>query len=256
MYGCGIGPVKRENHRKLAAKVLNRNVDVITLREPDSLEELRSMGVDRPEIKLTADPALTLAPAAAEKTDSVLLRAGIPPRGERLICFALRPWPGFSEKAPLFGAAARYAWERYGLTPVFTAVEKGQDPAAAREAAECLGDMPHYFLDDAGAAGTIIGALSRMEAVVSMRLHALIFAAGQGIPLAGVVYDPKVSSFLRYIGQENFADLKDLTQETLNAMIDRAAAQAGDKEAQAVAVRKLRELEQGNVEIAKRLLER
>ena len=31
MYGCGIGPVKRENHRKLAAKVLNRNVDVITL---------------------------------------------------------------------------------------------------------------------------------------------------------------------------------------------------------------------------------
>ena len=190
------------------------------------------------------------------KTDSVLLRAGIPPRGERLICFALRPWPGFSEKAPLFGAAARYAWERYGLTPVFTAVEKGQDPAAAREAAACLGDTPHYFLDDAGAAGTIIGALSRMEAVVSMRLHALIFAAGQGIPLAGVVYDPKVSSFLRYIGQENFADLKDLTQETLNAMIDRAAAQAGDKEAQAVAVRKLRELEQGNVEIAKRLLER
>ena len=256
MYGCGIGPVKRENHRKLAAKVLNRNVDVITLREPDSLEELKSMGVDRPEIKLTADPALTLAPAAEEKTDSVLLRAGIPPRGERLICFALRPWPGFSEKAPLFGAAARYAWERYGLTPVFTAVEKGQDPAAAREAAECLGDMPHYFLDDAGAAGTIIGALSRMEAVVSMRLHALIFAAGQGIPLAGVVYDPKVSSFLRYIGQENFADLKDMTQETLNAMIDRAAAQAGDKEAQAVAVRKLRELEQGNVEIAKRLLER
>nr|WP_325229584.1 polysaccharide pyruvyl transferase CsaB [uncultured Oscillibacter sp.] len=253
MYGCGIGPVTRFKHRKLAAKTLNRNVDVITLREPDSLEELKSMGVDKPEIQLTADPALTLAPAAAEKTDSVLLRAGIPPRGKYL-CFALRPWPGFQEKAPLFGAAARYAWERYGLTPVFTAVEKGQDPAAAREAAKHLGDTPHYFLDDAGTAGTIIGALSRMEAVVSMRLHALIFAAGQGIPLAGVVYDPKVSSFLRYIGQENFTDLKDLTQESLNAMIDRAAAQAVDKRAQAEAVRKLRELERGNVDIASRLL--
>lgn len=254
MYGCGIGPVTRENHRKLAAKTLNRNVDVITLREPDSLAELRSMGVDKPEIRLTADPALTLSPAVEEKTDSVLLRAGIPPRG-RYLCFALRPWAGFPEKAPVFGAAARYAWERYGLTPVFTAVEKGQDPAAAREAAECLGDMPHYFLDDAGAAGTIIGALSRMEAVVSMRLHALIFAAGQGIPLAGVVYDPKVSSFLRYIGQENFTDLEDLTLENLQAMVDRAAAQAGDKAAQAEAVRKLRELERGNVDIARRLLE-
>ncbi len=256
MYGCGIGPVTRPNHRKLAAKVLNRNVDVITLREPDSLEELKSMGVDRPEIHLTADPALTLSPAAEEKTDSVLLRAGVPPHGERLICFALRPWPGFREKAPLFGAAARYAWERYGLSPVFTAVEKGQDPSAARLAAQSLGDVPHYFLDDAGAAGTIIGSLSRMEIVVSMRLHALIFAAGQGIPLAGVVYDPKVSSFLRYIGQENFTDLEDLTEETLKAMIDRATAQAGDKRAQAEAVRRLRELERGNVEIAKRLLER
>lgn len=212
------------------------------------------MGVEKPEIKLTADPALTLRPAAEEKTDSVLLRAGIPPHGERFICFALRPWPGFSEKAPVFAAGARYAWERYGLTPVFTAVEKGQDPAAAREAAKFLGDAPHYFLDDAGAAGTIIGALSRMEVVVSMRLHALIFAAGRGIPLAGVVYDPKVSAFLRYIGQENFTDLEALTEENLNAMIDHAAAQAGNKEAQAEAVRKLQELERGNVDTAKRLL--
>ena len=140
------------------------------------------------------------------------------------------------------------------MTPVFTAVEKGQDPAAARLAAQSLGEVPHYFLDDAGSAGTIIGALSRMEAVVSMRLHALIFAAGQGIPLAGVVYDPKVSSFLRYIGQENFTDLEALPAETLKAMIDHAAAQAGDKRAQAAAVRSLRELERGNVEIASRLL--
>lgn len=212
------------------------------------------MGVDKPEIHLTADPALTLAPAPEEKTDSVLLRAGIPPRG-KYICFALRPWPGFQERASLFGEAARYAWERYGLTPVFTAVEKGQDPSAARLAAQALGDAPHYFLDDAKAAGTIIGALSRMEVVVSMRLHALIFAAGQGIPLAGVVYDPKVSAFLRYIGQENFTDLETLTAERLQAMIDRAAAQAGDKQAQEQAVRKLRDLERGNVDVARRLLE-
>ena len=255
MYGCGIGPVTRENHRKLAAKVLNRNVDMITLREPDSQEELKSMGVDRPDIRLTADPALTLKPASDEKTDSVLLRAGIPPRG-RYICFALRPWPGFQEKAALFGEAARRAWERYGLTPVFAAVEKGQDPAAARLAAQGLEGVPHYFLDDAGAAGTIIGSLARMEVVVSMRLHALIFAAGQGIPLAGVVYDPKVSSFLRYIGQENFTDLGALTLENLTAMIDRAFAQSGDKQAQAEAVRRLQKMERGNVDAAFLFLER
>ncbi len=253
MYGCGIGPVTRESHRKLAARVLNRSVDVITLREPDSLEELRAMGVSKPEVLLTADPALTLRRAPDDQTDSVLLRAGIPPRG-RYLCFALRRWKGFEEKAPLFGAAARYAYETYGLTPVFAAVEKHQDPGAGQLAARGL-TIPHYFLSDAGGAGTIIGALSRMEVVVSMRLHALIFAAGQGIPLAGVVYDPKVSSFLRYIGQELFVDLQALTEENLREMIDRACAQAARPDAQAAAVERLQGMEQRNVEVARRLLE-
>ena len=30
MYGCGIGPVTRESHRSLAAKIINKYVDVIT----------------------------------------------------------------------------------------------------------------------------------------------------------------------------------------------------------------------------------
>ena len=252
MYGCGIGPVLREQHRKLAASVLNASVDVITLREPDSLKELQSMGVTKPEILLTADPALTLPAASEDEIDSVLLRAGIPPHGKYL-CFALRNWKGFEDKAPLFAQAAKYAYETYGLTPVFAAVEKHLDPVAGRLAAAGL-DIPHYFLDDAGSAGTIIGALSRMQAVVSMRLHALIFAAGQGIPLAGVVYDPKVSAFLRYIGQENFLDLDALTADALKAMIDRMVSSPISPEEQAAAVQKLRQIEQVNVDTARRLL--
>ena len=252
MYGCGIGPVTRENHRRLAARVLNANVDVITLREPDSREELRLMGVTKPEILLTADPALTLRRASDDEVDSVMLRAGIPPHG-KYICFALRQWKGFEEKAPLFGAAAQYAYDTYGLTPVFTAVEKHLDPVAHRLAAKSL-TTPHYFLDDAGGAGTIIGSLSRMEVVVSMRLHALIFAASQGIPLAGVVYDPKVSAFLKYIGQELFVDLDALTEEGLRHMIDQAVGQSRRPEDQAAAVRRLQGLEQQNVAVARRLL--
>ena len=252
MYGCGIGPVLREQHRKLAASVLNASVDVITLREPDSLKELQSMGVTKPEILLTADPALTLPAASEDEIDSVLLRAGIPTHGKYL-CFALRNWKGFEDKAPLFAQAAKYAYETYGLTPVFAAVEKHLDPVAGRLAATGL-DIPHYFLDDAGSAGTIIGALSRMQAVVSMRLHALIFAAGQGIPLAGVVYDPKVSAFLRYIGQENFLDLDALTADALKAMIDRMVSSPISPEEQAAAVQKLRQIEQVNVDTARRLL--
>ena len=82
MYGCGIGPVTRERHRKLAAQTLNRYVDAITLREPDSLTELRSMGVENPDTRLSADPALTLPPADDVLVDSTLLSHGVPPQGE------------------------------------------------------------------------------------------------------------------------------------------------------------------------------
>ena len=252
MYGCGIGPVTRDKHRRMAARTLNDCVDIITLREPDSQAELQAMGVTKPRILLTADPALTLSAATEDETDSVLLRAGIPPRG-RYLCFALRRWPGFEEAAPAIRAAAAYAYETYGLTPVFLSVEKHLDPGAGRIAADGLA-VPHYFLDDAGGAGTIIGALARMEAVVSMRLHALIFAAGQGIPLAGVVYDPKVSAFLRYIGQDLFVDLADLTETDLRSMIDQCVAQAAHPESQEAAVRTLQAMEHKNVEVARRLL--
>ena len=87
------------------------------------------------------------------------------------------------------------------------------------------------------------------------KVGALIFAAGHGIPLAGVVYDPKVSAFLRYIGQNLFSDLGDLTEDTLKHMVDQTVAQTQHPEAQAAAVKQLQALEHQNTEVARRLLE-
>ena len=93
-----------------------------------------------------------------------------------------------------------------------------------------------------------------MQAVVSMRLHTLIFAAGHGIPLVGIVYDPKVSAFLRYIGQNLFIDLDKLNEKDLCSMIDAAVEQGKSPEAQAEAVDKLLATEKKNLETAKELL--
>ncbi len=57
-----------------------------------------------------------------------------------------------------------------------------------------------------------------------MRLHGLIFAAGQGVPLVGIVYDQKVSSFLSYIGQDLYEDLNRLTADKLKSLIDGAVS--------------------------------
>ena len=254
MYGCGIGPIHSQANRRRAAKVLQRSVDAITLRDTHSADELKDMGVSAPEIILSADPTVILPPAPETVVDGILESQGIDPRG-KYIGFSLRPWPGFEGKAALFGAAADYAYEKYGLIPMFLPIEKRLDVAAARLAAAHM-KAPHYILEDTGSSSHTIGLFARMQAVVSMRLHALVFSASQGVPLVGVVYDQKISSFLSYIGQDLYTDLEDVTEETLCRYIDAACGRIGDQEFLSGGVERLRQVEERNSETARRLLER
>ena len=254
MYGCGIGPIHSPANRRRAAKVLQKSVDAITLRDTHSREELEDMGVTNPEIILSADPTVILPAAPEQVVDGILESQGIDPRG-RYIGFALRPWPGFEEKAALFGAAADYAYEKYGLIPVFLPIERRLDVGAARLAAQHM-KAPHYILPETGSSDHTIGLFARMQVVVSMRLHALVFAAGQGVPLVGVVYDQKISSFLSYIGQDLYTDLDAVTVEALRAHIDAACGRIGDEAFLSGGVNRLRQVEQRNSETARALLER
>lgn len=252
MYGCGIGPVKRPGGVERTRRVLNSCVDAITLREPDSIEELARFGVTKPEIILASDPALTLPSAPAEEVDAALEAAGAAPEG-KYICFALRLWPGFGEKAGVFAAAARHAHEAYGLTPVFLPINHLDDGQAAALVAEKLGDTPHVLLPGPMSSALVIGLMSRMQVVVSMRLHGLIFAAGQGVPLIGVSYDPKVTAFLRCV-DAGCVPLEGLEEGELCRLIDGAAARSGDAAALEENVRKLRAIEHRSMEMAARLL--
>ena len=253
MYGCGIGPIRYPSNRRLTARVLQNSVDAITLRDIYSKLELDNMGITRPEVLFAADPTVILPAAPPETVDGLMEHLGLDPRG-KYICFTLRPWPGYEAKAPLFGALADYAWEKYGLTSVFLPIEPRLDAGAARMAAAHIKKAPYHISETVGSSAQTIGLLSRMQVVVSMRLHALIFAAGQGVPLIGVVYDQKVSSFLDYIGQDLYCGLPEATEEVLSAHLDVACARIGDSQFLNEALERLRQVESVNSQTARKLL--
>lgn len=250
MYGCGIGPVEKRSNVKRAARVINRYVDVVTLREETSRDELARMGVTEPEIVVTADPALLLRPAPDARVDGWFLQNGLDP-AQDYVMFVLRPWEGYAEKAPVFAAAADAVRRRHGMTPLFLALEPGRDLTACRMAAERLdGACPVLSVPNDG--GLIVGIMGRMRAVVSMRLHALIFAAAVGTPTVGAVYDPKVQAFMDYLGQKRYMPLCEVTEQRLLSAVEEALA---DGEDNASSVEQLRRLAAENEAAARRLLE-
>ncbi len=87
-----------------------------------------------------------------------------------------------------------------------------------------------------------------------MRLHALIFSAGHGLPLVGIVYDPKVSAFLSYIGQEYYIELDEVDTEKLLKLVI-ASIKGHSAEVQKTAVDRLRSMEMVNRKALLRLLE-
>lgn len=254
MYGCGIGPVNGRRSQGLAKWVLNSSVDSITLREPDSMEELARWGVNRPRIRLASDPALVLPPAPPEEAVKLLRGHGLDPDG-RYICFLLRSWRGFSEKAPVLARCAQRARKELGLVPVFLSINPFQDECAARAVSDKM-DEPGVLLSGSPSPELLIALLRHMSVVVSMRLHGLIFSSLSGAPLVGVSYDPKIGSFLRYLGYGEWLELGQVTEEWLFAAIARACREdlprRGELEAQ---TERLLQVERVNIEAVRELLD-
>ena len=99
----------------------------------------------------------------------------------------------------------------------------------------------------------VFGILARMKTVVGIRLHSLMFSAGQGVPVVGMSYDIKVDGFLKYIGSRTCLQLQTVRAEPLCRLIDECVSGALDGEVRRTAGM-LREREQENVRCAALLL--
>ncbi|NCB41867.1 MAG: polysaccharide pyruvyl transferase CsaB [Clostridia bacterium] len=249
MYGCGIGPISGSGNRKIAGFVLNRTADIITLRDSVSFALLSELGVNRPEIILAADPTLNLSYANNEAIEKAFTLEGIP-SGLRKIGFCLRPWASFAHPEYM-ATAAKYAFEKYGLTPIFLPIETPKDQAISEELSSML-DIPNYVCRHQHPVGDLIGMLGAMDMVLGMRLHSLIFATAGGAPVLGISYDVKVDSFIKDIGSTACIPLESLSEKVLCDHID-AIFSAG-KVAGVSTKKRLQAMELANGEAARRLL--
>ncbi len=202
----GIGPIEKASNIEKVKKVLNK-VDLITLREPASLEELKNFGVDKPQILVTADPAFNLYEARAEETETIMRANNIPLHQEYCVV-AIRPWFKSSDDlAAKISNAANYAFETYGLNSIFLVMQPSRDTQISKDCASKI-ENGAYVIDTELSPAQMLGIVKGAKFVIGMRLHTLIYGASCGTPVIGISYDPKINAVMDYIGQNRrvFAD--------------------------------------------------
>ncbi|MCR4399939.1 MAG: polysaccharide pyruvyl transferase CsaB [Syntrophomonadaceae bacterium] len=199
LYAQGVGPITRRSSRCMIRTVVNR-VNLVTLRDQDSLALLRSLGVTVPPCEVTADPVFALSavqPASGRPGDlGGRTKWGT---GKPVVAVSVRAWPQLGDYSPAL-AEVLDALAAEGSDIVFLSLHYPDDLAASRRVAARMKATAVLVEKKLGTAETMT-LIAGSRLLIGMRLHSLIFAAAAGVPFLGIPYDPKVESLLREFGR-------------------------------------------------------
>lgn len=237
-YAQGVGPIRRRWTRWLTRWVSDR-VNLITLRDEDSRREMHQLGVTRPPVIVTADPVLGLPPeqwagGCARPEGGPGESPGIiqpedkqdrPPRAG----ISLRRWGGAENLLPAVAQAADRLVER-GWEVVFLPFHHPDDLAVSRQAAALM-RQPSRVEEEPLTARALLQRVGELDLLMGMRLHSLVFAAVNGVPLLGISYDPKVDAFLETLGRRPAGRAAAIEAGELVSRLDRLLEDlAGERE--------------------------
>jgi len=221
LYGNGIGPLAGTRNAQKARRALDV-CDYISLRDPESLEYMKTLGVTNPNVALSIDPVFSLDTEDITKdkiSENEELSGIFAAQQTRYFIISLRPWqynePNFIEK---MAEVIDYTAEKYNLVPILVPLQQ-MDTIVLRETAKRLA-CKHIFLKRVFGYKTIMAIIARAEFAICMRLHALIYAAGAGLPIIGLVYDPKVANFISYLNETSYVSTSNLDTAKLKGMVD------------------------------------
>lgn len=198
LFAQGIGPVNTPTGKSFMKKVVNE-VDLITVRDNKSKEELIKLEITKPKILVTADPVLSL-PIEEDALQNIEDIEGFDFTKENIIGVSVRKWVNEEEYGKTLALALDYIIDNFKLRVVFIPMQVPSDVKASEKVASMMKN-PAVILKNQYGHNEIIALTGKCKFVIGMRLHFLIFAAKNHTPMLGLEYDPKISSFLHSVEQ-------------------------------------------------------
>jgi len=198
LFANGLGPLTRKKNRKAASEILDR-MEVITLRDANAYEQLKSLGVKKPLTKVAVDPVLALSPADLSIGYNILKNEGVPLDGN-IVAFCIRKWKKVKRAEEILAALADKISLELHAIPLFVPMQLPNDLRFSKKIVRCMKEKG-YVLHGRYSVDESMSILGNTNLIIGMRLHSLIYAANMGLPMVGLAYEPKVDYFMQSINQ-------------------------------------------------------
>ncbi len=198
MYAQGVGPVARRLFDPMIRAVLAK-CRYLSVRDQESAQLLAAIGLPLSRIDVVPDPVMGL-PLPKTYSGTKREEGQLP-----VVGVSVRFWR--KDRADLLGMAAALAKLMNARACIvrFLPFHEPHDHEASR-----------YVMDEMkrlGASGDsvqlaegivdpqqMLAETAACDLLIGMRLHSLIYAASQYVPMAAVSYDPKIDQFMGRLG--------------------------------------------------------
>ena len=198
LYAAGIGPLIGKGALRDTANILNR-CNYLDLRDGDSVRRLAALGIDAAKLHLGADPALLMPPPPASRAAAILHARQIPD-DETHLCVVINGNAPLTVQQNLI-SAIRIVCRRHAMVALLPIFDPPHDEKAVKRAARELGGYAIDLREPSDA----LALISVCRAVISLRLHALVFATAASVSALGIAADTrdrKIAAFAKSAGQE------------------------------------------------------
>lgn len=205
VYSNGVGPINKRFNRNITRRVLNK-VDYITLRDKDSYDFIKSIGVNNPNIKVLSDPVFNLKEASDE---SVRKKFDI---NKDTVLVSVRSWMDDEKLISELSKFLNYLIYE-GKNIVFMPMQTPRDTTISEKIAANL--KSSKIIDEKYPVEILMSLMKNADFIVAMRLHAMIYAIHQNLPFIGLSYDPKTETLLKDFDESINIDIDEISYDDL-----------------------------------------
>lgn len=209
-YGISVGPFTTSYGRNLT-RLAASLADVITVRDHQSSIELRQIGYNGPIMQLP-DPVLGLYSSSSKNLNVIKHKKDGP-----IIAVSVRDMPSGSifkteQYVKSMSVICDNMVSRYNSTLLFIpqcTYSHGDynenDQNIARSIVDSMRNNSNViFIDEDLTVEECLGLYAQAELSLCTRLHANVYSAIQGVPSIAINYNPKVASFMNWLGCDDW----------------------------------------------------